>query len=116
MAYFLNYCAKIAVLFVPFLLLYIYYWYGREKSFTVPEYLSTIPNPALKPWQVNLLFKGDALRISMRMAITPHCSISIGKRSSLSLKKEKERELKSGCSPVRQPIPMSSACSDLSIL
>ncbi|NTW64422.1 MAG: DUF2207 domain-containing protein, partial [Chlorobiaceae bacterium] len=60
MAYFLNYCAKIAVLFVPFLLLSLYYRYGREKSITVPEYLSTIPNPALKPWQVNLLFKGDA--------------------------------------------------------
>ncbi len=60
-AYFLNYCAKIAVISVPFLLLAIYHWYGREKSFTVPEYLSTIPNPAMKPWQVNLLFKGDAL-------------------------------------------------------
>jgi uncharacterized membrane protein len=59
-AYFLNYCAKIAVILVPVLLLVIYYRYGREKAFTVPAYLSTIPNPALKPWQVNLLFKGDA--------------------------------------------------------
>ncbi len=60
-AYFLNFCAKIAVILFPLLLLIIYHWYGREKSFTVPEYLSTVPNPALKPWQVNLLFKGDAL-------------------------------------------------------
>ncbi len=57
----LNILAKVAVILVPFLLLFIYYRYGREKMFTVPEYLSTIPNPALKPWQVNLLFKDDAL-------------------------------------------------------
>ena len=48
-------------LLVPVLLLFIYYHYGREKKFTVTTYLSTVPNPALKPWQVNLLFKGDAL-------------------------------------------------------
>jgi len=57
----LNYLAKVAVLLVPLLLLLIYYRYGRERPFTVTTYLSTIPNPALKPWQVNLLFKGDAL-------------------------------------------------------
>ena len=45
----------------PVLLLFIYYHYGREKKFTVTTYLITVPNPALKPWQVNLLFKGDAL-------------------------------------------------------
>src|SRR5690606_22414461 len=44
----------------PFFLLYVYYRYGREQEFTVPEYLSTIPNPTMKPWEVNLLFKGDA--------------------------------------------------------
>ena len=61
LAYLLNYLAKAAVILVPILFLVIYRWYGREKTFTVPEYLSTIPNPALKPWQVNLLFKGNAL-------------------------------------------------------
>ncbi|HUT39609.1 MAG TPA: DUF2207 domain-containing protein, partial [Methanoregula sp.] len=61
LSYLLNYLAKAAVILVPLLFLIIYNRYGREKSFTVPEYLSTIPNPALKPWQVNLLFKGDAL-------------------------------------------------------
>lgn len=45
----------------PFLFLAIYHRYGREKAFTVPQYLSFIPNPELKPWQVNLLFKGDAV-------------------------------------------------------
>ncbi|MDD5024428.1 MAG: DUF2207 domain-containing protein, partial [Methanoregula sp.] len=57
----LSLAAKVAVILVPFLFLYIYYRYGREKSYTVPEYMSTIPNPALKPWQVNLLFKDDAM-------------------------------------------------------
>ena len=57
----LNVLAKIGVLLVPFLLLLIYYRYGRERQFTVTTYLSTIPNPALKPWQVNLLFRSDPL-------------------------------------------------------
>ena len=49
------------VILTPFLLLAIYHRYGREKPFTVPQYLSFIPNPEMKPWQVNLLFKGDAV-------------------------------------------------------
>ena len=53
--------ATILVLAMPFILLGVYLRYGREKEFTVPEYLSFTPNTALKPWQVNLLFKGDAL-------------------------------------------------------
>jgi len=53
--------ATVLVLTMPFILLGVYLRYGREKPFTVPEYLSFTPNTALKPWQVNLLFKGDAL-------------------------------------------------------
>ncbi len=53
--------AVLLVLLMPFILLGVYLRYGREKPFTVPEYLSFTPNTALKPWQVNLLFKGDAL-------------------------------------------------------
>ena len=53
--------ATLLVLAMPFILLGVYLRYGREKPFTVPEYLSFTPNTALKPWQVNLLFKGDAL-------------------------------------------------------
>ncbi|MCE5339223.1 MAG: DUF2207 domain-containing protein [Methanomicrobiaceae archaeon] len=49
------------VLAMPLILLGVFLRYGREKPFTVPEYLSFTPNPGLKPWQVNLLFKGDAL-------------------------------------------------------
>ncbi|WP_292522102.1 DUF2207 domain-containing protein [Methanoculleus sp.] len=56
----LNTLATLLVLLMPFILLGIYLRYGREKPFTVPEYLSFTPNTALKPWQVNLLFKGDA--------------------------------------------------------
>ncbi len=57
----LSLVAKIAVILVPLLFVAIYNRYGREKEFTVPAYLSTLPSTALKPWQVNLLFKGDAL-------------------------------------------------------
>ncbi|KAF5087659.1 hypothetical protein DSECCO2_44270 [anaerobic digester metagenome] len=53
--------ATVLVLAMPFILLGVYLRYGREKEFTVPEYLSFTPNTVLKPWQVNLLFKGDAL-------------------------------------------------------
>lgn len=51
----------IMVLLMPFLFLAIYHKYGREKPFVVPEYLSFIPDESMKPWQVNLLFKGDAV-------------------------------------------------------
>ena len=43
----LNLLAKIAVIAVPVFFVAIYFWYGREKAYTVPEYLSTIPDPAL---------------------------------------------------------------------
>src|SRR5208337_5067218 len=52
-AWFLKYLGEAAVLVVPFLFIIIYNQYGREKEFTVPAYLSTIPNPSLRPWQVN---------------------------------------------------------------
>lgn len=57
----LNGIAKVAVILIPLLLFWTYRRYGREKEFGVPAYLSTTPNTAMKPWQVNLLFAGDAL-------------------------------------------------------
>jgi uncharacterized membrane protein len=57
----LYYLSIIAVIATPFLFLYIYHRYGREKEFVVPEYLSYVPDPDMKPWAVNLLFKGDAI-------------------------------------------------------
>jgi uncharacterized membrane protein len=57
----LRYLATAAVILVPLGFLLIYRWFGREKRFTVPPYLITIPDPALRPWQVNLLFKKDVL-------------------------------------------------------
>lgn len=47
------------VLLFPLLLLLIYYRFGREKSYTVPKTLSYVPGK-IKPWIVNLVFKGDA--------------------------------------------------------
>jgi uncharacterized membrane protein len=60
-ARFLYYSGLAMVVLTPFLLLVVYSYYGREKSFTVPEYLSFTPHPEMKPWAVNLLFKGDAM-------------------------------------------------------
>ena len=57
----LRYLATAAVILVPLSFLLIYRWFGRERKFTVPATLSTIPDAALKPWQVNLLFRKDAL-------------------------------------------------------
>ena len=50
-----------ALVLTPFVFIGIFYRYGREKPFTVPKYLSFVPDPAKKPWVVNLLFKGDAM-------------------------------------------------------
>ncbi|MDD1705566.1 MAG: DUF2207 domain-containing protein, partial [Methanoregulaceae archaeon] len=57
----LRFLGFAAALLTPLLLLFTYFRYGREQEFTVPEYLSTIPNPSIQPWAVNLLFKGDAM-------------------------------------------------------
>jgi uncharacterized membrane protein len=43
---------------MPFLLVGLYYVYGREKDYTVPRYLSTVPNESRKPWIVNQIFEG----------------------------------------------------------
>ena len=51
---------SLLLILVPLIFLYIYYRHGKEKSFTVPEFLSFVPNDKLKPWVVNLLFKGEA--------------------------------------------------------
>ena len=52
---------RILVLAFPLILLFLYIRHGREKRFTVPAYLSYVPNRKRKPWIVNLVFKGDAL-------------------------------------------------------
>jgi len=45
----------------PLITLMLYLMKGKEKEFVVPKYLSYVPNRKRKPWEVNLLFKGDAL-------------------------------------------------------
>lgn len=61
LAGFLYSLGLVMVFLTPFLLLAIYHYYGRERQYTVPEYLSFTPRPEMKPWAVNLLFKGDAI-------------------------------------------------------
>ena len=49
---------RLLVLFAPLILLLVYGRFGKERFFTVPGLLSYVPNKR-KPWQVNLVFKGD---------------------------------------------------------
>jgi uncharacterized membrane protein len=55
--YWLN---KLATFLLPLGLYGLWMIYGREKDYTVPPFLSTIPNRTRKPWIVNLVFKRDA--------------------------------------------------------
>ncbi|MBK3332550.1 DUF2207 domain-containing protein [Persephonella atlantica] len=45
----------------PVFIFALYSRYGREKSFTVPHFLSFIPEKSRKPYIVNLVFNGDVL-------------------------------------------------------
>ena len=40
---------------IPF---FIWYLFGREKDFVVPEYLHTLPDSKLEPWKVDVLTNG----------------------------------------------------------
>lgn len=53
----------ILLLVSPFLLLLIWTIHGRENPYTIPAYLSTVPNSNRKPWLVNQVFKGDPTRM-----------------------------------------------------
>jgi uncharacterized membrane protein len=53
--------ARALALLTPLLLYAVYYRYGREREYTVPRYLSTVPNRERRPWLVNQIFKSDAL-------------------------------------------------------
>ena len=97
------------------ILLLIYYHYGRERKFTVTTYLSTIPNLALKPWQVNLLFKDDALDFDQDGYYATLLDLHRRKLISITRRvKAKGKGLRSVFSPRRQPIPMSSESLHLS--
>jgi uncharacterized membrane protein len=56
-----TYLGQIMVLVIPFLFYLLYYRYGREREYTVPRYLSTVPNNTRKPWIVNQIFEDTAL-------------------------------------------------------
>ena len=59
---YLKYVLMGLILCFPLIVLFAYSKYGKEKSFTVPNVLSYVPNPNRKPWEVNVVFKGDAMR------------------------------------------------------
>ena len=48
-----------AAIAVPAALYLIWDRHGRERQFTVPRYLSFVPDPTLKPWVVNMVFTGE---------------------------------------------------------
>lgn len=50
----------IFVILFPFLFIIYYLKFGSEKEFTVPEFLSFIPNKNRRPYLVNLVFNGDS--------------------------------------------------------
>ncbi len=54
---------RIGVIAAPLFLIAIFLRHGREKQTVIPpEHISFVPDPpSLSPWQVNLLFKGDAV-------------------------------------------------------
>ncbi len=57
------YALAVALPAFPLLLVALYKFTGAEKEFTVPKYLSYVPNPSRKPWHVNLLFHRDVVDI-----------------------------------------------------
>lgn len=63
----LKLATDIVPLVVPLILIPAMYWlWGREtESPVVPKYLYFVPNRKLRPWQVNLLFKGSAGTLDM---------------------------------------------------
>jgi uncharacterized membrane protein len=44
---------------VPAGLYVIWDRHGRERQFTVPRFISFVPDPTLKPWVVNMVFRGE---------------------------------------------------------
>ena len=56
---------SLPILAYPIVPILVYHFFGKEKSFVVPEYLSYVPNRNRKPWFVNLVFKGDALTLDI---------------------------------------------------
>ena len=55
----ISFLSVLFLFIIPVLLLVIWYRYGREKQYDVPEHLSFVPDTKLKPWLVSLVFSGD---------------------------------------------------------
>jgi uncharacterized membrane protein len=72
----------------PAIAVLIYLWKGREKSYTVPEYLSYVPNKERKPWTVNLIFHGDSFTIDNNALFAT--ILDLERRGLLELEGEKD--------------------------
>ena len=55
----INLLSSLFLCMIPVLLLLLWYRYGRERQYDVPEHLSFVPDTKLKPWLVSLIFSGD---------------------------------------------------------
>jgi len=64
----------------------LYKRYGEEKFFVVPEFLSYIPNKNRTPYEVNLLFNGDAVKIDMNAFLST--LLDLHKKKKIKLKGE----------------------------
>ncbi|UCH56814.1 MAG: DUF2207 domain-containing protein, partial [Candidatus Bathyarchaeota archaeon] len=56
-----GYGVRAIALIMPLLLYWVYSLHGREREYTVPQYLSYVPNRGRKPWVVNQIFKSGVL-------------------------------------------------------
>ena len=54
-----KYLLTAIILLFPLIAYLTYLRFGKEKPYTVPEYLSYVPNKSRKPWIVNLIFNGE---------------------------------------------------------
>ena len=61
LAYQIQKALQILPLLFPLFYLGFYYFTGREESVRLPYSVGYVPDLAIKPWFVNLLFKGDAM-------------------------------------------------------
>ena len=78
----------IPLVFIPL----VYFLWGREiEEPTVPEYLHYVPDERMKPWQVNLLFKGDATKLDFDAVSATILDLSL--RGYLELRGVNESDL-----------------------
>jgi uncharacterized membrane protein len=63
----------------------LYIKFGKEKNFTVPEFLSFVPNKKRTPYEVNLLFSGDASKTDLNAFLATLLDLHRKKKIQLSV-------------------------------